>query len=75
MNAQELTGALGGCWRGMYGTAKCPAHDDRWSSLKVITGKSGKLIILRFSGAGWRDEEHSLHGELLRLDLDLRSGA
>ena len=29
MNAESLTKALGGRWHGSYGTARCPAHDDR----------------------------------------------
>ncbi len=29
MNAESLTRALGGRWHGSYGTARCPAHDDR----------------------------------------------
>ena len=35
MTAQAIIQALGGRWHGTYGTARCPAHDDRTPSLKV----------------------------------------
>ncbi len=28
-NVQSITHALCGVWRGRYGLAPCPAHDDR----------------------------------------------
>ena len=44
MNAQELTRALGGRWHGSYGTACCPAHEDRTPSLSVRGGAGDKLL-------------------------------
>ena len=41
--AREITKALGGQWRGSYGTARCPAHDDKNPSLS-ITERDGKLL-------------------------------
>ena len=39
MIAQEITKALGGHWHGSYGTARCPAHDDR-ERVILIAGTS-----------------------------------
>ncbi len=44
MTARDLTKALRGQWHGSYGTARCPAHDDRRPSLS-ITEHSGKLLV------------------------------
>ena len=38
MTAREVVKALGGRWHGNYGTARCPAHDDREPSLSVREG-------------------------------------
>ena len=35
MAARTITQALGGRWHGTYGTARCPAHEDRNPSLKL----------------------------------------
>jgi hypothetical protein len=43
MRAPELTKALGGRWHGSYGTACCPAHDDRSPSLS-ISERDGRLL-------------------------------
>jgi hypothetical protein len=42
MTARSLTKALGGRWHGSYGTACCPAHDDRRPSLSVSDGPDGR---------------------------------
>ena len=38
MNAQEITKALEGHWHGSYGTARCPAHEDKTPSLSIRDG-------------------------------------
>ena len=45
MNAQDITKALGGHWHGSYGTARCPAHDDREPSLSISAGDEGKVLV------------------------------
>jgi hypothetical protein len=47
--ARELTVALGGRWHGCYGTARCPAHQDRNPSLS-IGEKDGRLLIRCHTG-------------------------
>ncbi len=44
MTGRALTKALRGQWHGNYGTARCPAHDDRNPSLS-ITERDGKLLV------------------------------
>lgn len=44
MNAEALTKALNGRWRGSYGEACCPAHEDRTPSLSIRDGDDGKLL-------------------------------
>ena len=55
MNAQKITKALGGSWHGSYGTACCPAHEDREPSLSVRDGVDGELVFNCFAGCDWRD--------------------
>ncbi len=55
MTARELVTALGGHWHGSYGTARCPAHDDREPSLSVRDGVDGEPVVNCFAGCGWRD--------------------
>jgi hypothetical protein len=43
VNAAELTKALGGKWYGSYGTACCPAHEDRSPSLSICE-RDGRLL-------------------------------
>ena len=45
MNAEELTRALHGQWRGSSGMAKCPAHDDRNPSLSLKDSDDGTLLV------------------------------
>lgn len=40
----RLTAALNGEWRGGYGIARCPAHDDRDPSLSIRDGRTGVLL-------------------------------
>ena len=49
MNARTLTKALRGQWHGSYGTARCPAHDDRHPSLS-ITERDAKILVYCHSG-------------------------
>ena len=49
MTARDLTRALRGHWHGSYGTARCPAHDDRNPSLS-ITERDGKLLVFCHAG-------------------------
>ena len=44
MNAQDITKALGGRWHGSYGTARCPAHEDKNPSLSV-SERDGKVLV------------------------------
>ncbi len=55
MKAQDLTKALGGRWHGSYGTAKCPAHDDREPSLSIRGGADGEPVFTCFARCDWRD--------------------
>ncbi|EJF77467.1 hypothetical protein MCO_01198 [Bartonella sp. DB5-6] len=37
-NAHGITNALRDVWHGRYGSAHCPAHDDRLPSLSLANG-------------------------------------
>ncbi len=50
MNAEALTKALGGTWHGSYGTARCPAHEDRTPSLSIRDGDNGRLLTCCHAG-------------------------
>jgi len=65
MNAQNLTKALGGQWHGSYGTARCPAHDDREPSLSVREGADGEPVFTCFAGCDWRDIKDVLRARRL----------
>ena len=43
-DAASIIRALGGRWHGRYGTARCPAHDDRHPSLSLADGDDGRLL-------------------------------
>lgn len=45
MDAQSITLALGGRWRGRSGNACCPAHEDRHPSLSISEGDGGKVLV------------------------------
>ena len=49
MTVRTLTKALRGQWHGSYGTACCPAHDDKNPSLS-ITERDGKLLVYCHAG-------------------------
>ena len=43
VNAESLTKALGGRWHGSYGTARCPAHEDKTPSLSAMWWRQRRL--------------------------------
>ena len=53
MKARDLTAALGGRWHGSYGTARCPAHEDRTPSLRLCDGDIATLLKC-FAGCEFR---------------------
>ncbi len=61
-DAEAVTWALGGCWHGAYGTACCPAHDDRTPSLSLKDGRDGRLLAYCHAGCDWRDVRDALRG-------------
>ncbi len=63
MNAQDITKALGGHWHGSYGTARCPAHDDREPSLSIRDGADGEPVVNCFAGCDWRDVKDALRAD------------
>jgi hypothetical protein len=51
VNARTIVAALaGGRWCGSYGTARCPAHDDRRPSLSVGDTDGGKVLVRCHAG-------------------------
>jgi putative DNA primase/helicase len=50
MNARELTAALRGSWHGSYGTARCPAHQDKTPSLSLSIGRDGRTLVKCHAG-------------------------
>ena len=73
--AQQLTIQLRGKWHGGYGTARCPAHDDRTPSLSIRDGDRG-IIMKCFAGCTYRDivdtlrRDHWLNDEPRRKESD-----
>ncbi len=64
MRAEQLTRSLGGRWHGRYGTARCPAHDDRNPSLSIRDGDAGALLLHCFTGCEYRDIRAALNLKL-----------
>ena len=52
-DARTVTAALGGRWHTGYGTARCPAHDDRTPSLSLRDGRDGRLLAYCHAGCEW----------------------
>ncbi len=50
MNAGDLVKGLGGHWHGLYGMARCPAHDDRSPSLSISKADNGRVLVKCFAG-------------------------
>ncbi|WP_375640228.1 toprim domain-containing protein [Bartonella sp. MM55XZML] len=44
-----------GVWHGRYGTARCPAHDDRLPSLSIKNGHDGRLLLYCYAGCSFRE--------------------
>jgi putative DNA primase/helicase len=65
MSALRITLALKGQWRGTYGTARCPAHDDRNPSLSISDGDQG-LLLKCHAGCSYTDILHALTVKGLR---------
>lgn len=65
MSAREITRVLKGTWHGAYGTARCPAHDDRSPSLSLRDGEDGRLLVHCFAGCSYE----AVHEALRRLGL------
>ena len=61
-DAEAVTRALGGRWHGSYGTARCPAHEDRSPSLSLKDGYTGRLLVRCHAGCDWRDVSDALRG-------------
>ena len=55
MRAKSLTNQFGGRWHGSYGTARCPAHDDRRPSLSLKDGDSGRLLLFCHAGCSYQE--------------------
>lgn len=72
MNAREMIEALEGRWHGTYGTARCPAHNDRNPSLKVSDdpNKRDGIDLHCFSGCDWRDVKRVLQRQGLLSGRD-----
>lgn len=64
MRAERLTHALGGRWHGSYGTARCPAHDDRNPSLSIRNGEAGTLLLHCFAGCAYHDIRSAAEAKL-----------
>lgn len=54
MRAEALTRQLGGRWQGRYGSARCPAHDDKNPSLSIKEGEGGRLLLFCHAGCDFR---------------------
>lgn len=54
MTAAEITRSLGGRWHGSYGTARCPAHEDRHPSLSLRDSADGRLLVRCHAGCDGR---------------------
>ena len=70
MDAQQLTASLNGRWHRSYGTACCPAHDDRTPSLKISDGDTA-ILLKCFTGCDTLDVIDALR----RIGLWPDSGA
>ncbi len=70
MNAQDVTKALSGTWHGSYGTARCPAHDDREPSLSIRGGLDGEPVFHCFAGCSWREIKDALRARGLLPEHD-----
>ena len=74
MNAQDLTKALGGRWHASYGTARCPALNDREPSLSIRDEDDGEPVFNCFAACDWRDIKDVLRAIGLLPERGDRSG-
>ncbi len=58
-SAREIVQALGGRWAGRYGTARCPAHEDKSPSLSV-RDVGGIPVPHCFAGCQFKDVTEAL---------------
>jgi hypothetical protein len=72
--ARRITNDLEGRWYGSYGLARCPAHDDRSPSLKIVDDKRkvDGIDLHCFASCGWRDVKAELRRQGL-LDAEYRN--
>jgi putative DNA primase/helicase len=75
-DAATITLALGGRWHGSYGTARCPAHEDRTPSLTIRDGDTAPLLKCH-AGCDARDiiEELRRRGLLAEAPSPRKRGA
>ena len=52
MTADSIGTAMGGRKTGADWMCRCPAHEDRKSSLSITTGKDGKVLLCCHAGCG-----------------------
>jgi putative DNA primase/helicase len=65
MNAQEITRGLGGKWHGSYGTARCPAHNDKSPSLTIGTSDAGMVLVCCHAGCSQNEVINALRAQCL----------
>ena len=68
---RDITRALGGRWHGTYGTACCPAHEDRTPSLSVFPGDHVPVALKCHAGCDGR----AIRAALRDLGIDVPGGA
>ncbi len=74
MSALAIVKALNGRWHGSYGTARCPAHDDREPSLSICAGDKGKVLVRCHAGCDKRRVIAALRSRGLWEDGERRRG-
>lgn len=64
MRAKQLTKELSGTWHQTYGTACCPAHEDRFPSLSIKDGEGGRLLLKCFGGCDYQEIRGAIQRKL-----------
>jgi predicted P-loop ATPase len=59
-DARKIVEKLGGRWHGSYGTACCPAHDDKDPSLSISQTKDGQILWHCHAGCAQADVQQAL---------------
>lgn len=68
MSADAVTRALGGKWHGRYGTAMCPAHDNKNTpALSLADGEGDKLLVTCHAGCDPVDVLRAINGRGLGM--------